>query len=148
MPMSSTCDRGRSRLLPGVISLLLLLVALAIAAGAAAPAADATKELTKCNTGNTPETIKVKKISCKDATKKVVGPFIKSWFLGTPGIAWRKGCDKLFTPGNVCSYGIGGFQCYGKARNQYVLASDCTHWIQREKKNQRVVWVLDRRVHG
>ncbi len=162
MLMSSTCDQGRSRLLPGAISLLLLLAALAIAAGWFAPAADAKKpeqpELTKCH--STDEVVvdvmvlKVKNISCEDALFKITRPFIKSWFIWgftDRRVQFFRHCNtKMWVgePGNMCRYMVSNFNCYGTTRNRYVLASDCTKWNQRFRKNQRVDWVMDRRHYG
>lgn len=118
-----------------------LVAALALVCALAAPTAEA-RGLAKCNWQGGME-LKVKKISCKKAEKKVAAKVINSFFGGS-GVKWGKACKNGIDPSKACPYTVSKFKCTGTSSGPggYIFASEC------KKGQQRVNWTIDRRAYG
>ena len=118
-----------------------LAAALALLFAVAVPTAEA-RGLTKCDWDGGME-LKVKKISCEKAEKKVAGKVIGSFFGGS-GVKWGKGCKNGIDPKKTCHYSVSKFDCTGTSRGPdgSIFVSKC------DKGKQRVDWTIDRRSYG
>ena len=118
-----------------------LVAALALFCAVAVPTVEA-RGLTKCDWDGGME-LKVKKISCGKAEKKVAGKVINSFFGGS-GVKYGRGCENGIDPPKTCHYTVSKFECTGTSSGSQgtIFASKC------KKGKQRVDWTIDRASYG